>query len=216
MSTVRLHDSWSLYWFDLLKELIHILDPLYEGTSHVAYLSKHGDSMKCLLNGLRRCGERHGYGWNVVAADWEFVITVQCTLAAASKLATRIYFCCNLVLFCNCHFLVLSSVWCILAATTYGCMCLCMPHILTGWLFQIWKLVSLRYVTTTLRVNVCSCFCVLATVLCLLFFGTRSNSWFSRDKFGTWGGRCFTRSMAVAPPNEQTKVVEFKYILTIQ
>ncbi|KAM0920397.1 hypothetical protein ACQ4PT_007545 [Festuca glaucescens] len=70
MATVRLLDSWSLYGFDLLDKIIHVLDPLYQGATDAAFVSKHGDSTKCLLIGLRRCGERHGYGWNVVESEW--------------------------------------------------------------------------------------------------------------------------------------------------
>ncbi|KAM0857454.1 hypothetical protein ACQ4PT_048439 [Festuca glaucescens] len=70
MATVRLLDSWSLYGFDLLDKIIHVLDPLYQGATDAAFVSKHSDSTKCLLTGLRRCGERHGYGWNVVESEW--------------------------------------------------------------------------------------------------------------------------------------------------
>lgn len=54
MATVCLLDSWSLYGFDLLDKIIHVLDPLYQGSTDAAFVSKHGDSTKCLLTGLRR------------------------------------------------------------------------------------------------------------------------------------------------------------------
>jgi hypothetical protein len=70
MATVHLMDSWSLYGFDLLDKGINVLDPLYQGATDASFVSKHGDSTKCLLTGLRRCGERHGYRWNVVESEW--------------------------------------------------------------------------------------------------------------------------------------------------
>lgn len=54
----------------MMDKVLHILDPLFQGANKASWQNKHGEPAKCLTDGLRTCGEKLGYGWDLNNVDW--------------------------------------------------------------------------------------------------------------------------------------------------